>query len=120
LAKPREPINPFYVASGILGVAFTLTACAYGVLMLQANRGMMRSDSLGQEHPLLSLLNTHGVAILAIEVLLLGIASIAAIVLDHYRGRRSIARAPTGQPMSARANGLGTPPPKNQSPNGAK
>ena len=88
MAKPREPINPFYVASGVLGVVFTLTACAYGILMLQANRGLMRSDALGTEHPLLSLLNTHGVAILAIEVLLLGFVSVAAIVLDHYRGRR--------------------------------
>jgi ABC-type uncharacterized transport system permease subunit len=96
LAKPREPINPFYVASGILGVAFTLTACAYGILMLQANRGMMRDDALGQDHPLLSLLNMHGVAILAIEVLLLGIASIAAIVLDHYRGRRSMRKESSG------------------------
>ena len=96
MAKPREPINPFYVASGILGVAFTLTACAYGVLMLQANRGMMRSDSIGQEHPLLSLLNTHGVAILAVEVLLLGFVSVAAIVLDHYRGRRAIRKQSSG------------------------
>jgi len=92
----KEPINPFYVASGILGVAFTLTACAYGVLMLQANRGMMRSDALGQEHPLLSLLNTHGVAILAIEVLILGFASVAAIVLDYYRGRRSVRKQSSG------------------------
>jgi len=89
LVKRKERINPFYVASGVLGVAFTLTACAYGVLMLQANRGLMRPDALGQEHPLLSLLDQHGAAILGAEVGLLAIASIAAILLDHWRGKRA-------------------------------
>ena len=89
MAKPKQPINPFYVLSGVLGFAFTVTACAYGVLMLEANRGIMDSDALGPQHPLLSLLDTHGMAILAVEVALLGICSIAAIVLDHRRGRRA-------------------------------
>jgi hypothetical protein len=89
MAKPKEPINPFYVLSGILGFAFTVTACAYGYMMLAANRGLMAPGAAGSEHPLLSLLDAHGMAILAIEVALLGISSIAAIVLDHYRGKRA-------------------------------
>jgi hypothetical protein len=45
------------------------------------------------------LLNTHGVAILAIEVLLLGFASVTAIVLDHYRSRRSMRKQNPPSPL---------------------
>lgn len=89
MAKSKEPINPFYVLSGVLGVAFTVTACAYGVLMLQSNRGLLQPDSAEPQHPLLSLLDGHGMTILTVEVALLGIASVAAIVLDHFRGKRT-------------------------------
>ncbi len=89
MAKPKEPINPFYILSGIIGVAFTVTACGYGVLMLKANRGQTLADDSGAVHPLLDLLDQHGLMILGVEVLLIGVVSVAAIVLDHFRGKRA-------------------------------
>lgn len=89
MAKPKEPINPFYILSGIVGVAFTVTACGYGLIMVRANRGQSLMDDGGQVHPLLDLLDRHGLVILGAEVLLIGVVSVAAIVLDHFRGKRA-------------------------------
>ena len=91
VSKLKEPINPFYVVTAVVGVAFTITACGYGLLMLRANRA---AASLTSEplHPLMNLLDQHGILILAIEVGLLAVASVAAIVLDHYRGKRMASR----------------------------
>jgi hypothetical protein len=93
MAREKEPINPFYVLSGVMGVAFTITACAYGIMMLRANRGMMSAEGSDTEHPLFSLLDQHGMAILGVEVVILAIASVAAILLDHFRGKRAASEA---------------------------
>jgi hypothetical protein len=88
MAKPKEPINPFYVLSAIVGVAFTLTACAYLILMWRSNEGKSLVSDEGRVHPLMNLLDKHGLAILIVQVLLIGVTSVAAIVLDHFRGKR--------------------------------
>lgn len=97
VARSKEPINLFYVMTALAGVAFTITACGYGLLMLRANRAATSqiSDPLATSeavHPWMNLLDQHGILILAIEVGLLAVASVAAIVLDHYRGRRNASR----------------------------
>lgn len=84
-----KSINPFYILCVIVGVAFTLTACGYGVLMIRTNRGLPAAgDDAGAPHPLLALLDRHGMTILVVEVALLAAVSIAAITLDHFRGKR--------------------------------
>ncbi len=93
MARSKEPINPFYVVTAGIGVAFTITACGYGLFMLRANRAtasqapetFVAAQGL---HPLMNLLDQHGILILAVEVGLLAVASVAAIVLDHYRGKQ--------------------------------
>jgi len=88
VAKTKS-INPFYVLCVIVGVAFTLTACGYGLLMIRTNRGLPAAgDDVAAPHPLLALLDRHGMTILVVEVVLLAVISIAAITLDHYRGKR--------------------------------
>jgi hypothetical protein len=88
MADLKPPINPFYVLCVLAGVAFTVTACAYGVLILQANRGLNVSGSVVAEHPLMNLLDRYGMIILGVEVAVLVAVSVAAIMLDHYRGKR--------------------------------
>ena len=92
MPNTKQPINPFYVLCVISGVAFTVTACAYGLLMVRANRGMEVSMAGAEEHPLLSFLNRWGMIILGVEVTVLAVVSVAAIALDHYRGKRMKAR----------------------------
>jgi cell division protein FtsX len=88
MAKPKEPINPFYVLSAVAGVAFTITACAYLILMWRSNEGKSLASDEGGVHPLMNLLDKHGLVILIVQVLLIGAVAIAAIVLDHFRGKR--------------------------------
>ncbi len=39
MAKKKSGINPFYVLLAPLGIVFTITACAYGVMAFKAVRG---------------------------------------------------------------------------------
>jgi hypothetical protein len=89
MARAKAPINPFYAILTVVGVAFTITACAYGVLLLRATRGLTAE---GSEAPgLMRLLDLHGLSILAAELGLLGLCTIGAIWLDHVRGQREMA-----------------------------
>ncbi len=97
VSKLKEPSNPFYILTAVVGVAFTVTACGYGLLMLRASRvaGSSAAEPVANSqawHPLMNLLDQHGILILAIEVGILAVASVAAILLDHYRGKRIAAR----------------------------
>jgi hypothetical protein len=88
MSQRRQSINPFHFLTGLLGTIFTVTACGYGLLMVRANRGPAADDT----HPLMRLLNSHGATILVVEVGLLGLAAVAAILLDHYRGKSGASR----------------------------
>ena len=89
MTKSKEPHNPFYWLCAVVGVIFTITACAYGVFMLRANQGLDWPATASGEHPLMSLLDRHGMIILGVEVAVLAAVSLAAIMLDHYRGQRA-------------------------------
>jgi hypothetical protein len=86
----KELPNPFYLLSVIVGVAFTVTACAFGLLILRTNRGLYSPEADSSEQPLMNLLDQHGLAILGAEVALLAAVTIAAIALDHIRGKRQL------------------------------
>src|SRR5438270_2207764 len=92
MAGARQAFNPFYFLAMLFGIAFTITACAYGVMMLKSIRpeGLPRAGQPGSG--LMNLLSQHGIAILAVELTGLAIFSIAAIWIDHVRGRREVAR----------------------------
>ena len=80
----------------LFGVLFTLTACAYGVMMLHdiSGQGLPQRGEAGFD--LTNLLNKKGTAILGVELAGLAIFSIAAIYLDHLRGQRQIAKQSAG------------------------
>lgn len=92
MPRRTQRFNPFYLLAMIFGIAFTITACAYGVMMLKSIRpgGLPRPGERGAG--LMDLLSDHGAMIMAIEVAGLAVFAIAAIWLDHHRGRREIAR----------------------------
>jgi hypothetical protein len=92
MSKSTQPFNPFYFLAMLFGIAFTITACAYGLMMLKSIRpdGLPRPGQPGSG--LMDSLSKHGVAILAVEIAGLAIFSIAAIWLDHCRGRREVTR----------------------------
>ena len=76
--------NPFYVLLIAAGVMFCLTACAYGVMTVQALQGVDfgTRDSAGAW--LNRQMDAHGVTIMAIEIAVLGFSTIAAISTDRF------------------------------------
>ncbi len=82
----RPPRNPFYAVLGIVGFAFTITAAAFCVSMLRGVRPETRESSGG--HPLERLMDLHGTTILTVELVILAIATVGAVWLDHLAGER--------------------------------
>jgi hypothetical protein len=82
VSKQKQPFNPFYLLLVLVGIAFTVTACAYAVMMFRATRFTGR-ESAGEPSALMSVLDERGMEILGIEVLLLGVATVGAIGLER-------------------------------------
>jgi hypothetical protein len=102
MSKPKPPINPFYLLAMLFGVVFTLTACAYGVMMVHANRVEGLPDRGQPGFDLMDLLNKRGAAILCVEIAGLAVFGIAAIYLDHVRGQRQIAKQASAESRAAK------------------
>lgn len=100
MAKSKGPFNPFYAMLVIAGVAFTITACAYALLMVRATRPdsavAAGSNPVEEEGALMRLLDEHGMEIMGVEVLILAMATVGAIGLDQWRGSREVRNAGGG------------------------
>lgn len=87
MAKKKTAPNPFYILLVIVGVAFFVSACVYGVM---AYRGVSYEGGAGvTSSPLLAYMDRNGMIVLGIEVLLLGILTVGAIATDEYWQRRT-------------------------------
>jgi hypothetical protein len=85
MARRRQGTNPFYLLLVIAGVAFSVTAFAYGVMALKAI-----SPTIGEEtHPLLTFLDHHGMMLMAIELGSLAVTCFLAMGTDRYWSRPS-------------------------------
>lgn len=91
MAKPKEPVNPFYAALLVLGILFSITAIAYFVMTL---RGVAPAVTEEESHPLMTFLDTHGVSLMGGELALLAVATVGAMWLDGVRYRRQQAERP--------------------------
>ncbi len=91
MASPKRPRNLFFGLAIVFGLAFTLTACAYGVVMVRAIRppGLPQPGQPG--FGLTDLLNRRGATILIAELAGLALWTVGAIWLDHTRDRREFA-----------------------------
>ena len=74
--------NPFYALLVVVGVAFALSACAYGVMTV---RGL--DPHHADEGGLVGLMDQHGLTILVVELVLLGLLTALAIGTDEYWSR---------------------------------
>jgi hypothetical protein len=70
--------NPFYAGLLVVGVVFSITACAYCVMTV---RGL---EPRPDEQGLMGLMSQHGLSILVVELVLLGVMTVAAIGTDEY------------------------------------
>ena len=85
--KSRKAFNPFYVLLVIVGTAFIVSACAYGV-MAYRDVAIGTAGEAAEATGLMGFMDQHGMAILGIEVLLLGLFTVGAIGTDEYWQRR--------------------------------
>jgi hypothetical protein len=95
MARQKSAVNPFYILLVIVGVVFFVTATAYGVMALRGIQGAApAADQSGAG--LLKFLDQHGELTLAIEVILLGLATFGAMATDQYWQSRPDKRKSSG------------------------
>ena len=83
----KKPVNPFYVVAIVVGVAFAITACSYCVMTMRG----LDPHAVG-ENGLVGVMDRYGLAIMLVELGVLGAATVAAIATDDYWIRRFEAR----------------------------
>lgn len=84
----RKTADPFHVALVLAGIAFTVTACAYGVMTLHRHSLAGAVADLPSGSWLLDFLDRHGFATLMVELAVLAAAVGAAIGRDVLARRR--------------------------------
>jgi hypothetical protein len=99
----RRVRNPFYLLLGVVGFLFTITAMSYCMAVLRGVRP--ETAATRGSHPVEKLIDRHGTAILAGELILLAIATVGAVAVDHVEGerqraRKSAARAAAAEPSA--------------------
>lgn len=96
MAAVKKPFNPFYVLLVIVGIVFTVTACAYGVMAVKMSTAQGISASSGSG--LMELMSKHGLVILLVELVILALATFAAIGTDEYWQKRNSQEPPHDAP----------------------
>ena len=105
MARPRR--NPFYAVLGVVGFLFTITAVSYCLAVLRVVRPTVPSGATAasMSHPLHSLMDRHGAGILAAELVVLAIATVGAVWMDHVEGEKiRAARLAAGRKTGADAD----------------
>lgn len=105
---PRPRRNLFYPLLGIVGFLFTITAASFCVSVL---RGVRPETSREEPHPLQRLMDRHGTSILVGELVVLAIATVGAVGLDHLEGERIRAAREAERKAAGPAGDSGTPSP---------
>jgi hypothetical protein len=83
----RPVRNPFYIVLGIIGFTFTITAASYCLSVL---RGIRPQATLEQKsHPLEELMDRHGTSLLTGQLIILAIATVGAVTVDHLNSQMS-------------------------------
>jgi hypothetical protein len=90
----RKFANPFYSLLLVAGIAFALTATAYGVMAFRernayAPLSAASTTTATVEHPLLTWMSRYGETALTAELAILAVCTFAAIGTDDYWQRRT-------------------------------
>lgn len=92
MKRSKKSANPFYAILILAGLAFVVTAAAYGVMATRESRAAV-SGQPEEEHALMKWMHDHGDAALLGELAVLGVATFAAIGTDEFWQRRAAAKA---------------------------
>jgi fumarate reductase subunit D len=87
VAQQKRLANPFYVLLVIAGVAFGITACAY-VLMIVVMKDPSQAAAVRDSgEGLIHFMDKHGLRVMIVEIIVLAVATFAAIATDGYWNR---------------------------------
>ena len=87
--KPsKKSANPFYALLVLVGLAFVVTAAAYGVMATREARAASTGKPVA-EHALIRWMHEHGNTALIAELALLGVSTFGAIGTDEFWQRRA-------------------------------
>ncbi len=93
MKQSKKSANPFYAVLLVAGIAFVVTAAAYGVMATRESRAAVSGKPVA-EHALMKWMHDHGDAALLGELAILGVAVFAAIGTDDYWQRRANRKHP--------------------------
>ena len=80
MRRSKRAANPFYVLLVVVGILFTVTAFAYGVMTVKQIRPRAEQTS----SQLMMFLDEHGLTLITVELAVLAFATVAAICTDNY------------------------------------
>src|SRR3954447_2443795 len=83
----KKRLNPFYALLIPTGLAFVVTAFAYGFMAFQAVNAVRAEAGRNAGHPLFVWLNQHGDRALLVELAVLAALTFAAIGTDRWWDR---------------------------------
>lgn len=89
MAKQKKVINPFYVLLLVVGVAFVITACAYGVMAVKMLDPVEVTEDARSSRDFVTFFDQHGMTLLLAEIGALAVLTFAAIATDDYWQRRA-------------------------------
>lgn len=89
MATRRQTANPFYGILLVAGVAFALTACAYGVMIVHKMDPDRTAAGSTEGTWVIEFMDDHGATTMIAELAVLAIATGAAIGTDRIRARRA-------------------------------
>jgi hypothetical protein len=103
MISKRKPFNPFYILLLLAGIAFAITACAYGVMTVRQLSASRVSgydfDRYGENEPqdFNALVDKHGANAMIIELILLGVGTAGAIAYDQHLDKRLAVETPDSE-----------------------
>ncbi len=87
----KAPRNPFYIVLGLVGFLFTITAASSCLTVL---RGARLETARAPKSPLETFMDRHGTTLMTGQLAVLALATVGAVALDEYRGRKQPRNAP--------------------------
>ena len=89
MTRSKKFANPFYGLLLVAGIAFAITATAYGVMAFRdRDTAASVTSATTEEHPLMTWMSEHGERALIGELAALAVLTVGAIATDDYWQRR--------------------------------